>query len=88
MIERRLKNFRISEYFIDMLFKNKMSNIPLVTEGLPEDAKLVRILLDYKKDELIFTYQHESFLPIADGMYITDVNIIFKDMRYPEKIIK
>ena len=70
----RLKRFEIDSFFLkELLVQGRLRSASVVKKGIPQDAVLIHIALDYGRfpGVLSLTFEHESFKEHVEGEYLS-----------------
>ena len=69
----KVKKIRVSPEILTEMFKEKNHSVK-VTKGLPNDAKLIRIMDCQKSADYWFVYESEEFELVKESMPIPKIN--------------
>lgn len=82
---RRLAAIRVSgEYLRDGFFRNTPAGESFrITNGIPDDAKFVRMWIDEQRNQLVCVYEHESFKLTTPGEMVWDAEMPMVTTMHP-----
>jgi len=76
---RRLRRVVLSGYAIHHLVKT--DSIVHVSDGVPNDAELVRLYPDAEKDRIVLIFEHDSFDEVREGDVIPTLDVEMQIME-------
>lgn len=79
---KNYKKVKVSTIMFSELFKTSQKLIE-ITDGLPEDAKLVRITPGHKEDHYWFVFESEEFEDVEEGEKIPETDVEFTSHEKP-----